>query len=164
VRDHQEEWLELCRQASVEQDGEKLFQLVRRINDLLDAKDRRLQESTPVPASRNNRVFQIAYDDALLIARAELLKERGYEVSSVLGNEEAQRVLDNGQSFRLFIVGHAAPRKAREEMLRWLKTTFPHTRILALNAPQQPNLGEADYNVVLNGPEGWLSVVANVPG
>jgi hypothetical protein len=84
VRDHQEEWLELCRQASVEQDGEKLFQLVRRINDLLDAKDRRLQESTPVPASRNNRVFQIAYDDALLIARAELLKERGYEVSSVL--------------------------------------------------------------------------------
>jgi hypothetical protein len=47
-----------------------------------------------VPVSRNNRVFQIAYDEALLIARAELLEERGYEVGSVLGNEEAQRVLD----------------------------------------------------------------------
>lgn len=164
MRDHEEEWLELCRQASVEQDREKLFQLVRRINDLLDAKDRRLQESTPVPASGNNRVFQIAYDAALLVAREELLREHGYEVRSVLGNEEAQRALDRHQSFRLFIVGHAAPREAREEMLRWLKTTFPHTRIMALNPPQQAHLGEADYNVALNGPEGWLSIVANVPG
>lgn len=164
MKDRQDEWLELCRQASVEQDREKLFQLVRRINDLLDAKDKRLQGGTPVPVSRSNRVFQIAYDEALLIARAELLKEHGYEVSSVLGNEEAQRVLDHQQSFRLFIVGHAAPRKTREVMLRWLKTKFPHTRILALNPPQQPNLGEADYNVVLNGPEGWLSIVANVAG
>jgi hypothetical protein len=32
ARDHQEERLELCRRASVEQDREKLFQLVRRIN------------------------------------------------------------------------------------------------------------------------------------
>jgi len=72
--------------------------------------------------------------------------------------------IDNGQSFRLFIVGHAASRETREGMLRWLKTTFPHTRILALNPPQQEYLDEADYNVVLNGPEGWLSIVANVPG
>jgi len=164
VRDHQEEWIELCRQASVEQDREKLLQLVRRINDLLDAKDKRSRESTAAPVAQNNRIFQIAYDEMLLIARAELLKNRGYEVSSVLGNEEAQRVLDNGQSFRLFIVGHAASRETREGMLRWLKTTFPHTRILALNPPQQEYLDEADYNVVLNGPEGWLSIVANVPG
>jgi len=33
MRDQQEEWLELCRQASVEQDREKLFRLVCRIND-----------------------------------------------------------------------------------------------------------------------------------
>jgi len=164
VRDHQKEWQELCRQASVEQDREKLLQLVRRINDLLEAKDKRLQESIPAPVSRGNRIFQIAYDEKLLITRAELLKNRGYEVGSVLGNDEAQRVLNSHQRYRLFIVGHAAPREAREEMLRWLKTNFPHTRILALNPPHQPNLGEADYNVVLNGPEAWLSIVANVAG
>jgi hypothetical protein len=77
-----------------------------------------------VPVSRNNRVFQIAYDEALLIARAELLEERGYEVGSVLGNEEAQRVLDQQQSFRLFIVGHAAPRETSAAFAS-LKEQFP---------------------------------------
>ena len=33
--------MELCRQASVEQDREKLFRLVCRINELLEAKDKR---------------------------------------------------------------------------------------------------------------------------
>ena len=44
MRDRQEEWEGLCRQASVEQDREKLLQLVRRINELLEAKDKRLQD------------------------------------------------------------------------------------------------------------------------
>jgi hypothetical protein len=35
--DRQEEWLALCRQASVERDREKLLQLVRRINELLES-------------------------------------------------------------------------------------------------------------------------------
>ena len=164
MRDHQE-WLELCRQASVEQDREKLFQLVRRINDLLEAKDTRLQTSASSvkPVSKGNCIFQIAYDEKLLITRADLLKNRGYEVDSVLGNDEAQRVLDNCESYRLFIV-HAAPREMREEMVRWLKTNFPHTGVLALNPPQQAKLAEADYNLVLNGPEAWLSIVANAAG
>jgi hypothetical protein len=92
----------------------------------------------------------------LLISRAELLKNPGYEVSSVLGNDDAQRVLANHERYRLFIVGHAASRETREEMVRWLKGKFPHTRILVLNPPQQANLAEADYNLVMNGPEEWL--------
>ncbi len=129
MKDHQEEWLELCQQASVEQDRDKLLLLVRRISELLEAKDKRLQASSVQPVSKRNGVFQIAYDEKLLITRAELLKNRGYEVGSVLGNDEAQRVLNSHQRYRLFIVGHAAPREAREEMLRWLKTNFPHIKI-----------------------------------
>ena len=49
MRDQQEEWLELCRQASLEQDREKLFQLVCRINEMLEAKDRRLRPSDVSP-------------------------------------------------------------------------------------------------------------------
>ena len=164
MRDHQEEWQELCQQASVEQDREKLLQLVRRINELLEAKDDRLQPSSVKPVSKGNGIFQIAYDEMLLITRAELLRNRGYEVSSVLGNDDAQRVLDIHENYRLFIVGHAAPRETREEMVRWLKTNFPDTRILALNPPHQENLADADFNLVLNGPEGWLSIVANAAG
>jgi hypothetical protein len=49
VRDQPEEWLELCSQASVEQDREKLFQLVCRINEMLEAKDRHLRPSDVSP-------------------------------------------------------------------------------------------------------------------
>lgn len=37
-----ERWLELCQQAAVEQDTDKLLQLIREINELLEAKERRL--------------------------------------------------------------------------------------------------------------------------
>lgn len=54
MRDQQEEWLALCKQASVEQDREKLFVLIRRINELLEAKDKRLQASNVQPVSKGN--------------------------------------------------------------------------------------------------------------
>jgi len=37
-----ERWLELCAQAAVEQDPQKLMELVREINTLLEEKERRL--------------------------------------------------------------------------------------------------------------------------
>lgn len=111
--------------------------------------------------SKDNRIFQIAYDEMLLITRGELLKRRGYEVSSVLGNEAAKRALDKRQTYYLFIVGHDAPRETREDMVRWLKTNFPGTKVLALNPPYQTKLTEADYNFHLNGPEEWLAAVAS---
>lgn len=161
VNDQHEEWLELCRQASVEQDPAKLLRLVSRINELLEAKDKRLRPSNVRPTSNGDGVFQIAYDETLVITRAELLRNRGYQVSSALGNDGAKRILDKRERYRLFIVGHAAPRETREEIVGWLKANFPGTKILALNPPHHAKLAEADYNVILNGPEEWLSAVAN---
>ena len=40
-------WMELCQQASVEQDPEKLMELVREINRLLDEKEQRLRRESP---------------------------------------------------------------------------------------------------------------------
>jgi len=160
VRDQQEERLELCKQASVEQDSEKLSVLVRRISELLEAKDKRLQATRVQPPSKGNGVFQIAYDEKLLITRADLLKNRGYQVGSALGNDEAKRILDKRHPYRLVIVGHSAPKETREEIVRWLKTNFQGTKILALNPPDNTKLAEADYNLILNRPEDWLSIVA----
>ena len=42
-----ERWHELCQQAAVEQDAQKLMQLIREINELLEAKERRLQRQYP---------------------------------------------------------------------------------------------------------------------
>lgn len=38
-----ERWRELCQLAAVEQDAQKLIQLIREINELLEAKEQRLQ-------------------------------------------------------------------------------------------------------------------------
>ena len=37
-----ERWMELCAQAAIEQDPQKLMELVREINELLEEKERRL--------------------------------------------------------------------------------------------------------------------------
>jgi hypothetical protein len=52
MREHSEEWKELCRQAAVEQDPRKLLELTRRINELLVGKQRRLDQK-PDAADRD---------------------------------------------------------------------------------------------------------------
>jgi hypothetical protein len=42
---NKERWEELCRQAATEQNPEKLLLLIREINDILDAKEKRLIEA-----------------------------------------------------------------------------------------------------------------------
>jgi len=107
-----------------------------------------------------NVVVQIAYDEMFRMSRAELLKDYGYEVISVLGNDEAKRVLSKTQRHHLYIVGHAAPIEVRREMARWLKTNFPDAKILALNPPEHTKLTEADYNLAVSESEEWLAIIA----
>jgi hypothetical protein len=107
---------------------------------------------------RRRVVFQIAYDEHRLVTRAELLRHNGYEVISVVGNESAIAVLSSPQDCDLFIIGHAAPEQTRKEMVDWLKARYPNVRILALNPPDH-QLAGADYNVILNGLNQWISVV-----
>jgi Icc-related predicted phosphoesterase len=162
VKDHQEEWQVLCEQAAREQDPARLTKLIQRICELLDAKQNRLQGKPPMPKD-GTAIFQIAYTEMLLITRAELLKARGYEVVSVLGNDDAKRVLSNRQTdYRVFIVGHAASVEDRKEIVTWIKTNFVSAKVIALNPPRQDNLAGADFNFVLNGPEGWLGAVGSV--
>jgi hypothetical protein len=43
LQEKTERWFELCQQAAVEQDPQKLLALIKEINDLLEAKEARLQ-------------------------------------------------------------------------------------------------------------------------
>ena len=116
-----------------------------------------IAQTGQLPAKRV--VFQIAYDEQQLFTRTELLRQNGYEVVSVVGNEAAKTVLSSRQDCDLFIVGHAALEQARKEMVDWLKTRYPHVKILALNPSDHQQLAGADYNSKLNDPNEWLSVV-----
>jgi hypothetical protein len=44
VRENTEKWLELCKEASTEQDPERLMKLTAEILRLLEEKDKRLRE------------------------------------------------------------------------------------------------------------------------
>ena len=48
--ENKERWMELCEQASTEQDPQKLSALVEEINRLLIKKEKRIQGSTQQPA------------------------------------------------------------------------------------------------------------------
>ncbi len=113
----------------------------------------------PAEERASKRVFQIAYTEELGVARAEVLTRRGYHVTTVIGNDRAKVVLGSAQHYSVFIIGHGAPQQTRVGMAIWLKSKYPDVKILALN-PVFQRLREADYNVVLNGPEKWVPIVA----
>src|ERR1051325_2264560 len=118
------------------------------------------QVNVPLAKERaSKRVFQIAYTEDLGVARAEVLTRRGYSVTTVIGNERAKVVLGSAQPYNIFIIGHGAPQQTRVRMATWLKSKYPDVKILALN-PVFQRLRDADYNVVVNGPEKWVPIVA----
>jgi hypothetical protein len=99
-----------------------------------------------------------------MVTRELLLKHLGYEVVSVLGDQAARQMLSgDGARYDLFIVGHGGPHLSRVDMVLWLKKNFPGVKVLSLNPPHVC-VSSADYNVLLNGPEEWLRVVASAIG
>jgi hypothetical protein len=104
-------------------------------------------------------VFQIGYEERGMRARAELLRRFGHQVISVTHNEAAKVALSSYHDVDLFIVGHTAPEQTRKDMVAWLKANYPKVKIVALN-PSKAELLGADYNVVLNEHDEWLSLLA----
>ena len=144
----------------------KLQEVANRTNNecfAADARTRQVVAIMNVPPSKwlaTKRIFQISYDEELGRERAELVKSRGYNVLSVIGNEAAQVALSpiQDQDYDLFIVGQGAPNETRQEIALWLKMKYPETRILALN-PANEQVPQADYNVE-DDPENWLPIIS----
>ena len=105
-------------------------------------------------------VFQIGYDEKDLNARAELFRRCGHHVISVVDNEMAKAALSSAQSVDVFVVGPSAPEETRKEMVDWLKTNFPKVKVVALIPSASRKLPTADYNIVLNDWDEWLSLLS----
>jgi hypothetical protein len=119
-------------------------------------------EKISIKSKTKRILFQIGYDEKGLNARAELFRRFGHEVISVTHNEAAKAALSSLRDVDLFIVGHTAPEQTREEMVDWLKTNYPKVKIVALNPSATPKLPGADFNVILNEYDEWLSLLAAV--
>ena len=108
-------------------------------------------------------LFQVGYEEKGLNARVELLRRFGHEVISVTHNEAAKIALSSFRDVDLFIVDYTAPEQTRKEMVGWIKANYPKVKIIALN-PSKDQLIGADYNVVLNDHDEWLSLLAAAAG
>jgi hypothetical protein len=104
------------------------------------------------------RIFQVAYREEHFLARAKLLRCRGYTVTSVIGNEASKAVLSIQPRVDLFIIGHAPPEQIRLDMVAWLRERYPQTGILALN-PSHERLGTLRFNAVHYPPQAWLPLI-----
>jgi hypothetical protein len=104
-------------------------------------------------------IFQIGYNEKELNTRAELFRRCGHEVISVTDNEAAKQALTSIPNVDIFVVGHTAPEQTRKEMVDWLKTNFPRAKVVALIPSVSHQLQRADYNVVLNDWDEWISLL-----
>jgi DNA-binding NarL/FixJ family response regulator len=106
------------------------------------------------------RLFQIAYDEQLLLTRARILRGKGYEVLSAFGNESAKALLAERPEVDLFVIGHNAPEPTRLEMASWLRRHYPAIRILAFNPSGIAQLNALKFNAPFDAPpETWLPLV-----
>ena len=105
-------------------------------------------------------MFQIGYDERELSARAELFRRVGHEVISVPNNEAAKNALTAVHNVDVFVIGHSAREQTRKDMVDWLKTNFPKVKVVALIRSANRQLPRADYNIVLNDWDKWLSLLA----
>ena len=104
------------------------------------------------------RIFQVAYREEHFLARANLLRRQGYTVTSTIGNEAAKAVLPILPRVDLLVIGHAAPKQTRLDMVAWLFDRYPGTTILALNPSHEP-LGTLRLNAVHYPAEAWLPLI-----
>jgi hypothetical protein len=123
--------------------GQEYFAMHLSTRDIIFATDTSWVQSGAV-----KRIFQISYTEQLRNERRELLRSLGYPVISAIGNEAAKLLLTtlhrDNLSIALFIVGHAAPAETRKEMVDWINSNYPATKILALNPPNE-QIEIADY-------------------
>jgi len=117
-------------------------------------------QETSIKSPPKRIIFQIGYEEKELNARAELFRRFGHEVISVADNEAAKHVLTSTQKVDVFVVGYAAPEQTRKEMVDWLKETFAQVKIVALVPSTDRQLPRADYNLVLNDWDEWLTLLA----
>jgi CheY-like chemotaxis protein len=117
-------------------------------------------EEISIKSQPKRIMFQIGYDEKELNVRAELFRRFGHEVISVPDNETAKRALTSTHNVDVFIVGYQAPDRTRKEMVDWLKENFPKVKIVALVPSTNRQLPRADYNIMLNDWDEWLSLLA----
>jgi DNA-binding NtrC family response regulator len=103
-------------------------------------------------------VLQVAYYSTLMETREAMLKQDGYKVMSVLGNDQGMTISRNG-SFDVVVVGFSASLAERTQMVRWLKQHLPDVPVIVLLRHSMESFPDADLATFSEDPKVWLAAV-----
>src|SRR5437868_12289167 len=101
-------------------------------------------------------ILQVAYYDTLQEIRAKMLEAAGYQVTSVLGNDNAMGL--NGAVIAtadLVVVGFSTPHSVRAAMVHWFKAHYPKIPVVALQFYGWEKFAEADVATLSEDPTIW---------
>jgi len=108
-------------------------------------------------------ILHVAYYPSLQETRTLMLKSAGYEVTSVLGNDNA-RGLDPAliAAADLIVLGFDAPHSVRADMVVWFKVRYPEIPVVALRSSRWEEFPEAEVSSFSEDPTIWLAEVASI--
>ena len=108
-------------------------------------------------------ILQVAYYQGLLEIRARMLQSAGYQVTSVLGNDEAfgLKAMDI-TAVDLIMIGFSAPQTIRARAVLWFKQHYPTVPVVVLQFHGFERFPEADGTTLSEDPEIWLGQIATI--
>jgi len=108
-------------------------------------------------------ILQVAYYPILQETRTLMLKSAGYQVTSVLGNDNAIG-LDGAviAAADLIVVGFSASHSVRAAMVLWFKARYPKIPVVVLQFSSWEKFPEADVSTFSEDPTIWLAEVASI--
>src|SRR5712691_5897451 len=108
-------------------------------------------------------ILQVAYYPTLQETRTLMLKSAGYQVTSVLGNDNAMS-LDGTliAAADLIVVGFSASHSVRAAMVLWFKARYPKIPVVVLQFSSWEKFPEADVSTFSEDPTLWLAEIASI--
>ncbi len=108
-------------------------------------------------------ILQVAYCPTLQETRTLMLKSAGYQVTSVLGNDNAMG-LDGAviAAADLIVVGFSASHSVRAAMVLWFKAHYAKIPVVVLQFSSWEKFPEADVSTFSEDPTIWLAEVASI--
>ena len=105
-------------------------------------------------------ILHVAYDRALLETRHLMLKARGYNVTSALGNEQVMAMTpDDLAGFQVAVIGFSSTHAARSTLVKWFKAQSPQLPVVVLQFHEYERFPLAECTTLSEEPALWLDAV-----
>ena len=113
-----------------------------------------------LPQAANKHVLCISWIPSLGETRGLILKQAGFDVTSIVGTPDASE-LKRCRPPDLLVLGHSVPQPEKRRIIATFRQSCD-VPVLSLLAPHQAKLPEADYGIEAHRPEDFVESVREI--